>query len=99
MADQVAQNSRESVTVKQNAYCEVSVFFFFKKKVVLIRHTGPYSNFRVGAALLASDGTSIIQGANVENASYPVGSCAERVALGAAVVGLNPGVHILADSG
>jgi len=29
----------------------------------------PYSKFRVGAALLATDGT-IIQGANVENASY-----------------------------
>lgn len=45
----------------------------------------PYSKFHVGAALLCADG-SIIDGCNVENASYPAGTCAERVALGAAVV-------------
>jgi cytidine deaminase len=39
----------------------------------------PYSGFRVGAALLMSDGT-IIQGSNQENAAYPSGLCAERVA-------------------
>ncbi|MCJ1408951.1 hypothetical protein MMC19_003028 [Ptychographa xylographoides] len=44
----------------------------------------PYSNFRVGAALLTPSGGYII-GVNVENASYPVGTCAERVAMGKAV--------------
>ena len=44
----------------------------------------PYSGFFVGAALLCADG-SVYDGCNVENCSYPVGCCAERVALFKAV--------------
>ena len=44
----------------------------------------PYSQFRVGATILTNDG-QFIDGANVENAAYPVGTCAERVAFGKAI--------------
>lgn len=40
----------------------------------------PYSNFKVGCSVLMKN-HKVIQGANVENASYPVGICAERTAL------------------
>ncbi len=42
----------------------------------------PYSSFKVGAAAMLLDG-KIVTGTNQENASYPVGICAERVLLSA----------------
>ena len=44
----------------------------------------PYSNFRVGAVIVGVDG-EVFTGANVENAAYPSGSCAEATAVNAAV--------------
>jgi cytidine deaminase len=55
------------------------------------RAYAPYSNYHVGAAVLARDG-SVIAAANVENAAYPLGVCAERAAIAkAASAGLRPG--------
>jgi len=44
----------------------------------------PYSNYPVGAALLTASGR-IYDGVNIENAAYPTGMCAERVAVFKAV--------------
>ena len=44
----------------------------------------PYSNFRVGAALLTDDDT-VFTGCNIENASYGAANCAERTAIFKAV--------------
>jgi cytidine deaminase len=95
--------SSKAQAAKAAAYCESTDLPFkpqFKhgagsvsEKLICAIIAGPYSKFRVGACLLTESG-EYIAGANVENASYPVGTCAERVAFGTAVVCLTFSFHL-----
>lgn len=58
----------------------------------------PYSNFQVGAAILTDSG-NIYCGCNVENAAYPVGSCAEAGAISAMVAGGDTKIKAIAVAG
>ena len=63
-----------------------------RAKAAAERAYAPYSSFLVGAALLDRDGR-VWEGVSVENASYPLGVCAERAAIARAVseAGRRPG--------
>lgn len=60
-----------------------SKYLIHKAKDAALQAYAPYSKFHVGAALLMEDG-SYMTGSNQENAAFPSGMCAERVALYAA---------------
>lgn len=77
---------------KQDLYTQITIFDseeeLSEEKLLLLNEAekaresayAPYSNFRVGAAILLENG-KIITGNNQENAAYPSGLCAERVAI------------------
>ena len=68
-----------------------------QQRAIAVAHNAyaPYSNFRVGAAVLLADGT-IVTGCNVENASYRLTVCAEQAAIAAAVSLHGPKIRIRA---
>jgi homotetrameric cytidine deaminase len=72
--ERILRNSYSDQVIGSGALVEAA-------KAVMERAHAPYSRFRVGAALRAEDG-SIHVGANVENAAYPQGQCAEASAIG-----------------
>ncbi|MCG7392121.1 cytidine deaminase [Microvirga sp. ACRRW] len=59
---------------------------FEAAKTIQARAYVPYSRFKVGAAILTPEG-QVFTGCNVENAAYPVGSCAEAGAVSAMIAG------------
>ena len=68
-----------------------------QQRAIAVAHHAyaPYSNFRVGAAVLLADGT-IVTGCNVENASYRLTTCAEQSAIAAAISQHGPAIRIRA---
>ena len=63
----------------------INKLFDLAKKTRLNAYA-PYSNFKVGAAILTASG-KFYTGCNVENASYPCGTCAEAGAIAAMIAG------------
>jgi cytidine deaminase len=60
---------------------------------VLENAYAPYSRFKVGVAI-RTQGGGVFPGCNVENVSFPVGICAERAAIAAAVAAEGPSMRV-----
>jgi cytidine deaminase len=72
-----------SIFANENELSQEDRVLMDKAQEASLSAYAPYSKFRVGAAVLLGNG-KIVAGNNQENASYPEGLCAERVALFAA---------------
>ena len=80
---------RDTVTASERRKLEQAA-----RQVMKNAHA-PYSKFRVGAAILLTNGQTFL-GCNVENASYGMTNCAERTAIFTAVAKLGPKIEIRA---
>jgi cytidine deaminase len=80
---------------KKTLPADVSARLLRSAKRVMRNAHAPYSKFRVGAAILLSNG-KILSGCNVENASYGMTNCAERTAIFSAVAQFGPKIEIRA---
>jgi cytidine deaminase len=85
MKDFIIVKTREELGPEEN-------HLISKAEESLVYAYAPYSKFRVGVALLMDNGV-IVTGTNQENAAYPSGMCAERVAL-FTIASQYPGVRI-----
>jgi cytidine deaminase len=86
-----------SVMRKKTMPAKVPARLLRSAKRVMKNAHAPYSKFRVGAAILLSNGR-VFSGCNVENASYGMTNCAERTAIFSAVAQLGPKIEIRAVS-
>jgi cytidine deaminase len=73
---------------------EKDAWLLREARAITAQAYAPYSRFHVGAVAMLESG-EVVAGTNQENASYPVGICAERVLLGSAAT-LHPDVPISA---
>jgi len=80
MAKQITGNYTYEVFETVNALNKADQDLLNAAKLSIANAYAPYSGFNVGAAVLLEDGT-VITGNNQENAAYPSGLCAERVAV------------------
>jgi cytidine deaminase len=71
---------------------EEDAWLLREAKAVTDQAYAPYSKFHVGAVAMLENG-QVVAGTNQENASYPVGICAERVLLGS-VATLHPNIPV-----
>ena len=85
---QITINSYDSIHELEDA----DAWLLEEAREVTAQAYAPYSRFQVGAVIRSVNG-EIIAGTNQENASFPVGLCAERVALSAAAA-IYPNVAI-----
>ncbi len=77
---QIEHTTLITVYERENELEHADAQLLKRSQTAMAHSHSPYSHYPVGAALLLDDGT-MIEGSNQENASFPLGLCAERTAL------------------